>query len=107
MAAASEQSYSLFCGGHTHGGQVVVGWLGVFFTPVQVETPFISGTYRIGGMAVSINNGLGLTMAPLRFQAPAEVTMITVQRPDGPDSGNSRTVDAAGTFGWGLDSQSD
>lgn len=80
VESASAQEYHLFCGGHTHGGQVVVGWFGWIFTPVMTETPFLAGAYRMGNMSISINNGLGLTMAPVRFHAPAEVTLITLAR---------------------------
>ncbi|MBT5872760.1 MAG: hypothetical protein HOH43_05025 [Candidatus Latescibacteria bacterium] len=80
VESASTQEYHLFCGGHTHGGQVVVGWFGWIFTPVMTETPFLAGVYQMGDMSISINNGLGLTMAPVRFQAPAEVTLITLTR---------------------------
>jgi predicted MPP superfamily phosphohydrolase len=77
---AREKGYALFLAGHTHGGQVVLRWPGITLTPVMRETPYLSGFYEAGTMLISVNNGLGLTLAPLRYQAPAEVTLIEVRR---------------------------
>lgn len=77
---AKNQGYHLFLGGHTHGGQIRPGYGSLNWTFSNLETPFVSGFFEIGSMLVSVNNGLGLTFAPLRFQAPAEVTLITLGR---------------------------
>ena len=75
-----ERGYHLFLAGHTHGGQVVLRWPGIALTPVIRETPYLSRFYEAGQMLININNGLGLTLAPIRYQAPAEVTLIRVRR---------------------------
>jgi len=78
---AKERGYHLFLAGHTHGGQVAFGIAGRL--PIQgsrTETPYVTGFFDLGSMLVSVNNGLGLTLAPIRFQAPAEVSLITVRR---------------------------
>lgn len=77
---ASEAGYHLLTAGHTHGGQIVMNWWGEPFTPVLSETPFLTGIYRIKGLTVSVNNGLGFTAAPIRYHAPAEVTLLTLTR---------------------------
>jgi predicted MPP superfamily phosphohydrolase len=77
---ANERGYHLFLAGHTHGGQVVLRWPGIALTPVMRETPYLSGFYEVGRMLISVNNGLGLTLAPIRYQAPAEVTLIRIRR---------------------------
>jgi predicted MPP superfamily phosphohydrolase len=46
----------------------------------QTETPYYSGFFTIGNLFLSVTNGLGLTFAPFRYQAPAEVTLITLRR---------------------------
>lgn len=76
--AIAEGPYDLFLGGHTHGGQVMIRLPGWVFTAVMFETPYISGFYKNKNLTICINNGLGLTLAPVRFQAPAEVTLITL-----------------------------
>lgn len=76
---AAKQGYDLFLAGHTHGGQVVLNYLGLRLTPVLMETRFVSGFYEVGPMLVSVSNGWGLTFAPLRFQSPAEITLLRLK----------------------------
>lgn len=64
--------------GHTHGGQIRIP---VFFYPmtaVRAETAFVNGNWRIDNMLLNINNGLGFTLAPVRYNAPAQVSVITI-----------------------------
>jgi uncharacterized protein len=78
---AQDLGYHLLLAGHTHGGQVVFGIPGLFLLQgSRLETPYVSGFFNLGSMLVSVNNGLGLTLAPIRFQAPAEVSLITLRR---------------------------
>jgi len=76
---AQRNGYDIFLAGHTHGGQVVLNYFGFRLTPGMLETRFISGFYQVGQMLVSVSNGLGLTFAPLRFQAPAEITLLRLK----------------------------
>jgi predicted MPP superfamily phosphohydrolase len=75
---AAEREYDLFLAGHTHGGQVVFNYFGYRACISNRETSFVSGFFRVGSMLVSVTNGLGLTLAPVRFHAPAEITLIRV-----------------------------
>lgn len=77
---AAERGYHLFLAGHTHGGQIIFKPFGVTVSPPQFESPFYKGSYHVGRMFASINNGLGLTLAPIRYRAPAEVTLIEIVR---------------------------
>lgn len=76
---AAERQYDLFLGGHTHGGQIVFPLPGFLLTGSSFETDYVTGFYSVGSMLVSINNGLGLTLAPIRYHAPAEVTLIVLR----------------------------
>ena len=76
---AAEHHYDLFVAGHTHGGQIAFPLPGFLLTGSSFETRYVTGFYKAGEMLVSINNGLGLTLAPIRYQAPAEVTVITLR----------------------------
>lgn len=75
---AKGEGYHLFLAGHTHGGQVRLGYGSPTWSFSRVETPFVSGFFEMGSMLMSVNNGLGLTFAPVRFQAPAEITLINL-----------------------------
>jgi len=77
---AEENRYDLFLAGHTHGGQIAFPLPGFLLTGSSFETAYVSGFYRAGSMFVSVTNGLGLTLAPVRYNAPAEITLITLRR---------------------------
>jgi len=77
---AEQEGYDLFLGGHTHGGQIVFPLPGFLLTGSSFETRYVTGFYEAGKMLVSINNGLGMTLAPIRYHAPAEVTSITLKK---------------------------
>ncbi|HEY4612278.1 MAG TPA: metallophosphoesterase [Bacteroidota bacterium] len=74
---AKTQSYHLFTAGHTHGGAIAFGIPGMFLLAgSRFETKYFTGFYEVGDMLVSVNNGLGHTLTPIRFQAPVEITVI-------------------------------
>lgn len=79
LQAAKANNYDLFLAGHTHGGQVRVPLLGMTFSASDFETEFVSGQYWRDNLLVNINNGLGFTLAPVRYNAPPEVTVIEVR----------------------------
>jgi len=74
-----KQGYNLFVAGHTHGGQIVFPLPGFLLTGSSFETDYVTGFYRVGEMLVSVNNGLGMTLAPVRYHAPAEGTLILLK----------------------------
>ena len=62
--------------GHTHGGQVnpVVGFVHV---PIaRVETPYIAGRYQLGSTTLIVTSGIGYSIAPFRYAAPASIEVI-------------------------------
>jgi predicted MPP superfamily phosphohydrolase len=82
IQAAVANGYDIFLAGHTHGGQVVFRPFGISITPSQVENPHYSGYEKVGNLNVFVTNGIGLTMMPLRYNAPAEVLEIKISSPD-------------------------
>jgi hypothetical protein len=79
IKAAAANGYDIFLAGHTHGGQVVFRPFGFRLTPSQFENPHYSGYKKVGNLNVFVTNGIGLTMMPLRYNAPAEVMEITIR----------------------------
>ena len=81
---AEGQGYNLFLAGHTHGGGVAFGIPGLFLAaPAKLESRYMSGRYSAGSMTVVVTNGLGLTLTPFRFHAPAEITVLTFEARNG------------------------
>ncbi len=77
---AARRGYQLFLAGHTHGGGISFGIPGLFLiAPAIAESRYVSGFYRVGDLMVSVTNGLGFTLAPIRYHAPAEIVMITLR----------------------------
>lgn len=75
---AAEQGYTLVLAGHTHGGQIVIHPLGIPFTPSMTETRYYSGLYHVDNTTVMVTRGVGMSLAPVRYSAPAEVTTLTL-----------------------------
>jgi uncharacterized protein len=70
----------LLLGAHTHGGQIRIP---VFFykaTAVREETRYVNGHWMLGDMLLNVNSGLGFTLSPVRYNAPAQVSVITLGR---------------------------
>lgn len=74
-----ESGTDLLLAGHTHGGQVRIPVFFYPFTAVRSETPYVNGHWILGNMLLNINSGLGFTLSPVRYNAPAQVSVITVQ----------------------------
>lgn len=77
---AAERGYQILLAGHTHGGQILLRPFGLAFALAKFETPFYRGFYKVEKMMVSVNNGLGFTFVPVRYRAPAEVTLIELKK---------------------------
>lgn len=65
--------------GHTHGGQLRIPVFFYPFTAVRSETPYVNGHWRIDNMLLNVNSGLGFTLSPVRYNAPAQVSIIEVE----------------------------
>lgn len=79
IRAAREYGYHLVLAGHTHGGQIVFRPFGIPLAPTRFENKFYSGLYKYDNLAVIVTNGVGLTLAPLRYHAPAEVVKVVLK----------------------------
>ena len=76
---AGEHNFQLVLGGHTHGGQIRIP---VFFyplTPVLLETEYVKGKKWFEELLLNVNSGLGYTLAPLRYGAPTQISLIRVE----------------------------
>lgn len=76
---------TLALSGHTHGGQVVLPGVGAPWTPSYYHQMYLSGFFRPGTgsdllkIEGFVSRGLGVTTAPLRLNAPAELVVFDFQ----------------------------
>lgn len=72
-------NYDLILAGHTHGGQIRVPVFFTKFSAPDFETQYVQGQYYEDDMLINVNNGLGFTLSPVRYNAPPTISMIELQ----------------------------
>jgi predicted MPP superfamily phosphohydrolase len=77
---AVKKNYNLFLSGHTHGGQIT--FLFPFFnlSPTLFETKYVRGDFWFGDLLLIVNRGLGMSLAPIRYNSTPEITVITFMK---------------------------
>ena len=70
--------FDLLLAGHTHGGQITFVFPFVQLTPTMFETSYIRGDFWFDSMLMIINRGLGMSLAPLRYNSTPEITLINL-----------------------------
>jgi predicted MPP superfamily phosphohydrolase len=64
--------------GHSHGGQVRLPFVPPLFLPALAKK-YIWGLYKVGGLTLYTNPGLGTVNIPARLNCPPEITLLTVR----------------------------
>ena len=77
---ASEKNYDLMLAGHTHGGQITFLFPFINLTPTLIETKYVRGNFKVGKMLLVVTRGLGMSLAPVRYNSTPEVTVIDISR---------------------------
>ena len=78
--SARSGRFDLQISGHSHGGQVVLPWVGPPILPFYGRR-YPSGLYHIGTMVQYTNRGLGTTSPHVRLNCRPEVTLFTLRAP--------------------------
>lgn len=65
--------------GHSHGGQVRLPLVRPLYLP-DLARKYVWGLYKIGGLTLYTNPGLGTVGVPVRLNCPPEITMLTLRR---------------------------
>jgi predicted MPP superfamily phosphohydrolase len=79
IESAKKNNFDLFLAGHTHGGQITLVFPFIQLTPTMFETKYIRGDFWFDGMLMIINRGLGMSLAPIRYNSTPEVTLIVLK----------------------------
>ncbi len=77
---AVKKNYDLYLCGHTHGGQITFLFPFYNLSPTLIETPYVRGEFYFGKMLMIVTRGLGMSLAPVRYNSTPEVTVIHLKR---------------------------
>ncbi|MEO6594679.1 MAG: metallophosphoesterase [Planctomycetota bacterium] len=88
---AAAVDVDLTLSGHTHGGQVrLAGWAPIHHSRFGYER----GWFRENGCRLYVGRGVGVTVLPIRIDAPPEIPMVTLRAVAPPTSVDRVRVDA-------------
>ena len=71
---------SLMLSGHTHGGQIVLPFLGAPIVPSAYGQKYRDGLVQAPATQVFVTRGVGAIFPPVRFRCPPEVALLTLRR---------------------------
>ena len=72
-------SVQLVFSGHTHGGQIRFPLVGPVTLP-ELGKKYVEGLFRLQGLQLYVNRGLGTVGVPFRLNCPPEISLITLRR---------------------------
>lgn len=76
--AAATGRFDLQLSGHSHGGQIVIPFIGPPMLP-ELGRKYPSGLYNIKNMQLYTNRGVGVTTINARFNCRPEITVFTLK----------------------------
>jgi predicted MPP superfamily phosphohydrolase len=77
LVEAAELDVQLVLSGHTHGGQIVLSFIGA---PAARRFPVVAGIERRENTTIFVSRGVGTVYLPVRFNCPPEVAVLTLAR---------------------------
>ncbi len=73
------RAVGLMLSGHTHGGQIRLPLMGALELP-EMGRRYVQGWFRLGGLQLYVNRGIGTVGVPFRLHCPPEITLLTLRR---------------------------
>ncbi|MGN0005622.1 MAG: metallophosphoesterase [Candidatus Gastranaerophilaceae bacterium] len=67
---------NLTLAGHTHGGQVVIPFIGPIIVPSKYGKKYASGYFEEDGKKMIVTKGIGTSILPVRFNCVPEIDVI-------------------------------
>lgn len=72
---------ALTLAGHTHGGQVALPFVGRPIVPSRYGQRYAAGLVVEDGRALFVSPGLGMSLLPVRFGVPPEISIVILSTP--------------------------
>jgi hypothetical protein len=79
LDALSEYHPDLILAGHTHGGQFGIEMIRKYYWYAE-RSDYMAGLFKVNGMPLYVNRGIGTITKPVRFFARPEVTVINLRK---------------------------
>ncbi|MGH8107508.1 MAG: metallophosphoesterase [Arenimonas sp.] len=79
----ADSEFSLMIAGHTHGGQVVLPFLGRPIVPSIYGQRYAIGHIREKNQHLFVTPGIGTSILPVRFGVPPEISYLRLQSDQG------------------------
>lgn len=76
---AVKKKYNLMLSGHTHRGQITLLFPFINLTATLIETNYVKGDFWFNDLLMVVNGGLGVSLAPIRYNSTPEVTLIVLK----------------------------
>ncbi len=67
--------------GHTHGGQIILPFIGNIGDVITGKEPCPRGLCTLNGQRVFVSSGVGTSWVPIRYGVPPEIALITLTPP--------------------------
>ena len=80
LNSLKEEKIDLILAGHTHGGQIGIPFVRPFWVPTKNRGKYASGLFIFDSVHLYVNRGVGLSVLPIRFNCPPEITVIELQK---------------------------
>ncbi len=85
LKAALRYKYDLYLAGHTHGGQITFLFPFKNLSPTLIETPYVRGNFHFTKedgekLLMVVTRGLGMSLAPVRYNSTPEITVIIIEK---------------------------
>jgi uncharacterized protein len=77
---AAELGIDLTLAGHTHGGQLALEFVHRNISPGSLITKYVKGWFAKNDAQLYVNRGIGTIGAPIRLNAPPEITVFELVR---------------------------
>lgn len=72
------RSVDVILSGHTHGGQVVLPYVGPLYARTRLGPRYASGLHQVNGTQLFVSRGVGSARLRLRLHCPPEAALLTL-----------------------------